>query len=152
MPTIGERIRNLEKDLSLLFRDRGIVLAYLFGSVARDRERPDSDLDLAVLLPRDVPPAAYARIAMGLSWDIVGLTHVDDVDVVVLNDAPPVLAREIVTTGRLLYGTASEDLEFRLLTLKRYMDTEPLRRITRKLLHERIDGLAASLPPGRRPW
>jgi predicted nucleotidyltransferase len=36
-------------------RQHGVVKAYLFGSVARDEERPDSDIDLLVTFDHDAP-------------------------------------------------------------------------------------------------
>jgi predicted nucleotidyltransferase len=41
-------------DFLAALRSRGVVKAYLFGSVARGEERPDSDLDLLVTLDPSV--------------------------------------------------------------------------------------------------
>lgn len=60
----------------------GVSLAYLFGSVAQGRERPDSDLDVAVLFADDVPRERYGDLRVHLLTELVGLTHTDDVDLV----------------------------------------------------------------------
>jgi uncharacterized protein len=79
----------------------GVVSAYLFGSVAADRAHWESDIDLAVLLDRGVYPDAASRFDARLR--LIGRCQSAvqrDVDLVVLNDAPPTLARHIMTTGR----------------------------------------------------
>lgn len=75
---------------------RRIAGVWLFGSVARGEERPDSDVDLAVLCE---PELALERT---LVMDQVGRTLGRDVDVIDLRAAPPALAWEILTTGRLV--------------------------------------------------
>lgn len=41
-----------------LARDHGAVAVILYGSRARGAERPESDVDLLLLVPDDAPPAA----------------------------------------------------------------------------------------------
>lgn len=78
-----------------------ILEAYLFGSRARGRAQPDSDIDVAVCVD-----AGKAR-ALGGSWgyraalatDLMAALRTNDVDVVVLNDAPPLLYRRVLRDG-----------------------------------------------------
>ncbi|MBK6846165.1 MAG: nucleotidyltransferase domain-containing protein [Proteobacteria bacterium] len=70
---------------------------YLFGSTAAGHDQRDSDLDLAVLLPR--PLTALAR------WELEqGLAHAlgRDVDLVDLRGASTVMRVQVVAYGRLL--------------------------------------------------
>jgi len=79
----------------------GVQAAYLFGSVAEGRAHRESDVDVGVLLDRNVYPDRRDRFEARLHL-ISGLVDVldsNEVDVVVLNDAPPQLGRHIVTTG-----------------------------------------------------
>ena len=87
----------------------GIVSVYLFGSLAEGREHAESDADIAVLLDRSHHPDERARFEVRLMLgtrltDLVGRRA----DVVILNDAPPQLARTIVTRGRRLVCTDAE--------------------------------------------
>lgn len=67
-------------------RERGVVHVAVFGSVVREENRPDSDVDLFVDLTPEVAADffAYARIAADLE-EIVG----QDVDVAQRNRLRP---------------------------------------------------------------
>jgi predicted nucleotidyltransferase len=79
-----------------------LVSAYLFGSQAEGRAHRESDVDVGVLLPRGEAGDARERFdaRVELTSYLIGELHRNDVDVVVLNDAPPQFARRIVTGGR----------------------------------------------------
>ena len=79
----------------------GVVSAYLFGSHASGTAHNESDVDVAVLLDYRFHPTARRRFdaGVGLSSALIGALHVNAVDVVVLNDAPPLFARRIVREG-----------------------------------------------------
>lgn len=79
-----------------------VVACYLFGSRAEGRGHRESDVDLAVLLDHASCPTPRDRFEarVSLTSEFVALLHCNDVDVVVLNDAPPLLARRIVLEGR----------------------------------------------------
>lgn len=113
----------------------GLVAAYLFGSAATGREHRESDIDVAVLLDREAYPTAADRFEPRLSL-IAALqraTH-REVDVVVLNDTPPQLARRIMTEGaRLLTIDSGRELTHLRLVLSRAADLEPFLRRTRAI-------------------
>ncbi|MHB1047399.1 MAG: type VII toxin-antitoxin system MntA family adenylyltransferase antitoxin [Thermoanaerobaculia bacterium] len=79
----------------------GVVAAYLFGSHAEGRSHRESDVDVAVLLDDRIYPTvaerSEARVRIA-SW-LVGALSVNDVDLLVLNGAPPLLGRKVVTDG-----------------------------------------------------
>ena len=82
----------------------GVASVYLFGSMAEGRAHAESDVDLGVLLDRAVHPTERDRFDCRL---LLG-THFTDAarrtaDVVILNDAPPQLARAIVIRGERIY-------------------------------------------------
>lgn len=152
MGPIGTRTEAVLDDLRALLCSRGVVLGYVFGSVAQGRERPDSDLDIAVLVDRDVPRERYFDLTLDLNTEIIGLTHTDHVDVVVLNNAPPLLVFEVITTGRMFHGRHEDRVEFEVSALKRYYDTEPLRRLQHRAFNTRLDALADALGVGKGKW
>src|SRR5438874_5082112 len=92
-------VRDLLAD-TLAQQVRGIVSAYLFGSVAEGRAHRESDVDVGILLDRAVYPRAADRFDIRLRC-VGPLTAAlgRAIDVVILNDAPPQLARHILTTG-----------------------------------------------------
>lgn len=87
----------------------GIVSVYLFGSMAEGRAHAESDVDVGVLLDWTAYPTDAARFECRL---LLGTRLTEaarrDADVVILNDAPPQLARAIVTRGQRIHCTDPE--------------------------------------------
>lgn len=100
----------------------------------------------------DVPPERYFDVTVDLNTEIIGLTHTDDVDVVILNTAPPLLAFEVISTGRLLHGSHDDRVTFEVGAIKRFHDTEPIRRLQQRAFRTRIDALAEALGEGKGKW
>ncbi len=119
----------------------GVVSAYLFGSHARGSAHRQSDIDVGVLLPREVFPSAKGRFdeRVRLSAALVDALDCNDVDVVVLNDAPPVFARNVVTSGTRVFCIDSDaDRDFVRDTQLRAADLAPFLRRTRKIKLEAL--------------
>jgi len=83
----------------------GIASAYLFGSHAEGRAHRESDVDIGVLLQWDRHPTSSDRfdLRIRLGSDLISVTGCNEVDVVILNDAPPLLGRKIVQDGIQLF-------------------------------------------------
>jgi uncharacterized protein len=97
---------NLEPYLPALrdvFVYQGVVLAYLFGSQAEGTARPSSDIDFAVLLPPGTPREQFLDARLSLINAVMDVLHTDKVDLVVLNEATPLLMHQVVKFGRVLY-------------------------------------------------
>jgi hypothetical protein len=95
-----------------------------------------------VLLDRRVLPGARDRFETGLrlSGRLQGALGTPDVDLVVLNDAPPTLGRAIVTRGRrLVCSDAEADHAYARDVQLRAADIEPFLRRTRRLKLEAIN-------------
>jgi hypothetical protein len=140
-----------EAELKEIFIKHGVVLAYLFGSQAAGRITPLSDVDLAVLFPTSVAPQERFRRQLDLIGDCGHLFGRNDVDVVVLNEAPPLLAFEVVSKGKRLYEdpAARPAAAFRLYAFNRYVDTAPLRRLRHRNLLKRLDQFHPATTPNR---
>lgn len=105
----------------------GIVSAYLFGRHARGMPHRESDVAVAVLLDRARYADARARfdVRVRLSSELLAAVH-HDVDVVILNDAPPMFGRHIVTEGhRIFCLDPSADHDYVVYALIRAADVEP---------------------------
>ena len=102
-----------------------IVAAYLFGSMAQGRATPHSDVDLAVLLNlEDNMERFHRRLELMRTLDRFADR---EVDVVVLNDAPPLLCHQVLKTGRLLYeADRMARVEFEVYAGKFYADLKPM--------------------------
>jgi predicted nucleotidyltransferase len=115
----------------------GMVSAYAFGSVAEDREHAESDIDVGILFDRRIHADERSRfdaqleLRRHLSKGTVGR----EVDLVVLNDASPVLARRIVAGTVVYRADADADHAFRRDVQLRAADLDPFLRKMRALLH-----------------
>lgn len=92
---------------------------YVFGSVARGRTRPGSDVDVALLLPpgRKLSPDEF----LATMAELEGLTH-RTVDLSVLNtETQLVHAKEVVTTGACLFALSQGRIRaFEMQVLSQY--------------------------------
>lgn len=80
-----------------------VLAAYIFGSLATGRARPDSDIDIAVLVDRTLIRGDLFDYRLRLMADLRDVLERPDVEVVLLNQAPPVLAQNVIAKGRVLF-------------------------------------------------
>ena len=59
MAHLQDREATIEKIKSLLYPRKEIVVAYLYGSVAKGTTNPTSDIDIAILLNESISDDAY---------------------------------------------------------------------------------------------
>jgi predicted nucleotidyltransferase len=119
----------------------GIVSAYLFGSVVTGRAHRESDVDIGALLEWTAYPGRQERFDARLR--LIGIAGAalgrNDVDLIVLNDAPPHLARDVVTLGhRVFVRDAEAEHAFRRDSMLRAADLEPFLRRTRRVKLEAL--------------
>ena len=95
MPAIAEtKLAALREALA---RRPEILEAYVFGSFARGEAQPHSDVDVAVYLA-SVPARGLGADAE-IAADLMRALGSDRVDVVVLNQAPPLLYHRVLRDG-----------------------------------------------------
>ena len=76
-----------------------ILEAYLFGSHARGEARPDSDLDVAVYIDEALADDGHWGYRAELTTDLMAALGTNDIDVVVLNEAPILLYHRVLRDG-----------------------------------------------------
>ena len=113
----------------------GVVSAYLFGSRIEGREHRESDVDVAVLLCRQLSQQQRFEMRLRLISDLIAALHHNEIDVVVLNDVPPLFARRIVLDGKRVYcGDFEPDHAFRRDIQLRAADLAPFIEKSRRAL------------------
>ena len=135
---------------SILEKDKRVKFAYLFGSRARAQAGPLSDTDVAVYLDRRINPADYR---LKLMEKLAKVLKSDNLDLVVLNQAPPLLRHEIIKCGRILKDDVSRRIPFEAEVIREGLDTAYLRQVQRAALVENIRKGTSFGPqrPRRRP-
>lgn len=119
---------------------REIIAVYIFGSSASGKTGPLSDLDIAVLLDEAlVPLKERFRVHRDLIAEAMHACRRSDVDLVLLNGAPPLLAYEVVSSGALLYEREkSRRTSYEAHAVQRYLDLIPFFATAREYLKRQL--------------
>ena len=91
--------RSVERLSEALAAREEILEAYLFGSHARGKARPDSDIDVAVYIDEALADDGNWGYRAELTTDLMAALGTNDVDVVVLNKAPILLYHRVLRDG-----------------------------------------------------
>ena len=154
LPSNNSALRDLpgfEKDLNAIstyFAGRPeVVVAYLFGSVARGPANALSDVNIAVLLDAGIDERTSVEVQLQFMIDLDDYAH-RDVQVTILNRAPPLLACQVIRYGKLLHERSrGERIDFEVRARKIYFDVKPMleffNQVAIQRIKERSDGTVA---------
>ena len=106
-------------------QDRRVLSLYLFGSYARKKEGPLSDIDIALLL--DDSDAISLKDELHYLSQINEILNTDEVSFVILNEAPLMGQFQIVSQGEMLYSAdAQARCAFEQAVTDLYIDFRPI--------------------------
>lgn len=115
-----------------------VVAAYLFGSLAEGQATPHSDVDTAILLADASDPVAVGDRQLQLMGELERFAD-REVDVVMLNTAPPILQHQVLASGRLLYERDRRArVDFEVRASQMYADLQPMHDFFRRALFQEI--------------
>ena len=124
---------------SILEHYPAVQAIYLFGTYGTAHERPDSDVDIALLLPPQQAKAAGHLALSDLCFELQASME-KKIDLINLRRVPTVLQKEVIAADRRIYqADAYAAAEFEMLTLSYYQ----------KLNEERADIIEDALLTGR---
>ncbi len=121
--------------------DKDVVACYLFGSYTEGKQTPASDVDLAVLLDVEFPAERYFEKKLDLLSIVTLSLKTDEVDLIILNQAPPLLSYRILSRGRLLFERGDrkgQKVNFQVRAFDRYFDFKPMEMVIHNGLVKRI--------------
>lgn len=125
VPAVDEAARTR---LAAALDREGVVAASLFGSQAGGRVGPLSDVDIGVWVEPKLSRRARAEIGLALATAAAEAARTDEVDLVILNDAPPLLRHRAIRDGiRLLERDPRARVRLETEAMLAYLDTAPLR-------------------------
>jgi predicted nucleotidyltransferase len=114
-------IEEIRERLVPFFKEEGLQLILVFGSVVTGTLHGKSDIDLAFLFDRPVD-------IVSITNSVIRLLHTDNVDVIDLKKASPLLKYSAAEKGRPLYEKSPGMFnEFYSLAFRMYVDTKKLR-------------------------
>ena len=104
-------------------KDTDIVALYAFGSLATGDLKPLSDIDFGILVSGKLDQQKLFDKHLELIGKFNEVLKTDEVDLVMMNDAPMRFSHNIIKSGKLLYCTSKIELvDFIEKTIKLYLD------------------------------
>lgn len=114
--------------LAAVFDRDGIVAAMLIGSRARGTAGPLSDVDVAVWHDPRLSAGPRSALQLKLAKEARRALRTEEVDVVMLNGASPLLRQRAVRDAvRLVERDPGERVRLETQAILDYLDTKPLR-------------------------
>ena len=105
----------------------GVMIAYLFGSHARGQAWAESDVDIAVLLAGHPNDERCLDMRLEIIGGLMNLLKINEVDVLILNQAPPALRYAVLRDGVVLFCRDHQvRIDFYVRTLNAYLDFKPV--------------------------
>jgi len=120
---------------TFLASEKRVKFAYLFGSVAAGNSGPLSDIDIAVFLDRRLD---FFTCRLQLMEALARALKSENFDLVILNNAPIVLAHQVISDGIVLKDDRQRRVMFESRVLREYLDTAHLREVQFSYLREQI--------------
>lgn len=124
-PNVLDRLPDL---LEAVKGDPDIIALLAFGSLATGKLSPLSDLDFAVLLSFDLDSLERFNKHLELIGVFIDTFHTEEIDLIILNEAPPRYGNHILAHGKILFcrdrGVLADFIES---TRKLYLDFRPYR-------------------------
>lgn len=129
---LSEKKIKLLKHVFSKFKD--IKATYLFGSHAEDRENKYSDLDIGLVLNDGYNPVLKLDILTKLTEN-----NFENIDIVILNQANPLIKYEVIKNNKLIYKQDSFDASsYYSLVVRTFLDFRSYLDVQRHYLKERI--------------
>lgn len=132
----------IKKITQYINNDDTVSFAYLFGSYARGTQRKDSDVDIAVYLINTLEED-YFNYQMKLKIELEEMLR-HEVDIIILNNAPPLLKQQAFSQGHLL-KCIDKDIwkNYKIKSFYEYLDISEINKIifeqTKKIIKRNIE-------------
>ncbi|MHC1605395.1 MAG: type VII toxin-antitoxin system MntA family adenylyltransferase antitoxin [Candidatus Methanofastidiosia archaeon] len=99
-----------------------VKLAYLFGSVAEGKEGKLSDVDIAVFLDESLRKKDMFNLQLKLASGLTTILKTDNIDLIVMNNAPLLLRYNIIRHGKILKHDMETKIRIEKEILSNYLD------------------------------
>lgn len=133
-----EFLRGNETRIKKLFKENNILFAYIFGSFSKGRTGKLSDIDIAIYF-KDFLDKEERFNKKLVVQEKLSLIFKRDVDLVILNDAYPLLEHRILKEGKLIFSSDEKKrIDYEVKAIMRYLDFKPfLEQYKKEILNGR---------------
>lgn len=115
--------KNIPVIVKKLSFDKEVTALYVFGSLAKNNLKPLSDLDFGILLSGKLTKSKRFSKHLQLIGIFCDTFHTDEIDLVVMNDAPLRFCYNIIQSGKLLLVLNKVELiNFQENVVKKFLD------------------------------
>lgn len=119
-------LKKLKTAAAAVAREHGLVFVVLFGSHATGHAHKQSDIDIAVSAKNSLGVQELIEISDEFGQKL----DAQRVEVVDLEQVPPLLMKQVAFEGELLYEQTRGDFaRFEMYAFKIYVETKPLREL-----------------------
>lgn len=132
--------QNQQKQLNEILEENGVQLAYIFGSFAKDKFGPLSDLDIAVFFSREIFSNKYLKKESKIAFKAGKIFKINKVDIINLATVNnPLLKYNAVFGGKpILIKNKKVRFDLEKEVMQEYEDTKYLRETQFRLMIKRI--------------
>ena len=126
-----------EKVVKIAEKKDYILAVYLFGSYAKNKAKASSDIDIAILLEKDKNQKS-SELKIEIYEELIK-NGLDNIDLVILNQASALLTYEVVKENHLLYKKDKFNAaSYQSLMIRKYLDFEYYLKKNQDKFKERI--------------
>jgi len=120
-----------------IFSKEQVLFAYIFGSQASGNIGKLSDIDIAVYFNENMSKSAMFNRKLRIMAEFSLLLKRDDIDVVILNDAYPLLEHRIIKQGEVIFSSDEKKrIDYEVKAVMRYLDFKPyIEKYTKETLY-----------------
>ena len=123
-----------QKAIKKIAKTYNLSLILIFGSYITGKVHPNSDLDIAVTAKRELEQENHSQ----LLFDLGEIFPKNEIDLVLINHADPLLLKKISENCKILYGSERLLAEFKIYAFKKYCDYQKYFDLERKFVHKFI--------------
>ncbi len=111
---IQERAKAIDKIIEPFKKNRDVISIYLFGSYARGREKPSSDIDICVITDKHA------------NRDEILSNSSKKIDISIFHELPLTMRFRVIKEGKLLFSRDELKLHRIIVaTIRSYLDFKP---------------------------
>jgi len=139
-----ELTKEQQNKIDEIGRKYNLKLILLHGSYATGKQRPGSDLDIAILGHKPVSFDDQLKF-FGEFGQIFGNNQERELDIKSLHGTDVLFKFQVARDAALLYGDASDFTEFKMYTYRAYRDSRDLFNLEHALTKKRQAHLMAAI-------
>lgn len=135
--SVKDILKNSAKRVHKILSGQEVIFAYLFGSQISVNIGRLSDVDIAVFFKEGLTKSEMFNRKLKIMNGFSFLLKKDDIDVVIINDAYPLLVHRIIMHGKVIFSVdEGKRMDFEIKSVMRYLDFKPyLEKYTRETIY-----------------